>query len=290
MIITRLIGGLGNQMFQYVTGRRAAYINKTKLKLDIKGYENQVGMTPRKYCLDIFNIQENFASETEINKLKKNTFTQKVLKSIHPVFFNNSYIKEKHFHFDPDILKISDSSCLEGYWQSEKYFKDIEKIIHKEFTFKHKLDAANRKTISRIKNCDSVSIHIRRGDYVSNKQINTFHGICDLDYYNQAIEYVASKIKSPYFFVFSDDIQWTKQNLILKYPCAYVDHNIGKKDYEDMRLMSMCKHNIIANSSFSWWGAWLNRNPNKIVIAPKKWFKNKSINTKDLIPQSWIKI
>ena len=136
----------------------------------------------------------------------------------------------------------------------------------------------------------SVCIHIRRGDYVEDIITNQFHGVCNLDYYYRSIEYIASKIKNPYFFVFSDDPLWVKQNLILKYPCDYIDQNFGKKDYEDMRVISKCKHNIIANSSFSWWGAWLNINPNKIVIAPKNWFKSKAINTKDLIPESWFKI
>jgi len=285
MIITKLIGGLGNQMFQYAAGRRAAYVNNAELKLDITGYENQEGMTPRAYMLHIFNIQENFASESEINKLKKeNIFFNKLNKFI-PVF-KNSYIKEKHFYFDQDILNIKDNSYLEGYWASEKYFKDIEDIICKEFTLKDKSDVINQKIISRIKKCDSVSIHIRRGDYVFDEKINKYHGECNLDYYLKAIALIAKKVKSPHFFVISDDIKWAKQNLYLKFPCIYVDHNIGKKDYEDMRLMSECKHNIIANSSFSWWGAWLNKN--KVVIAPKRWFTDKSINTEDLIPNSWI--
>ena len=291
MIITKLIGGLGNQMFQYAAGRRVSYVNNTSLKLDIAGYKNQVGITPRKYMLHIFNIQENFASKDEIRKLKKeNNFIQKVLKKIHLAFTIKSYVREKGHGFDPNILKMSDNSYMEGYWGSEKYFKDIEDIIRKDFTFKDKPDEVNQQMIIRIRNCDSVSIHIRRGDYVNDKKTNQFHGVCGLDYYFRAIALVVKKIRSPHFFIFSDDPQWAKQNLHLKFPCVYVDHNIGKKDYEDMRLMSYCQHNIIANSSFSWWGAWLNKNKDKIVIAPKKWFQDPSINTKDLIPSSWAKI
>jgi len=290
MIITKLIGGLGNQMFQYAAGRRAAYVNNTSLKLDIAGYENQVGITPRKYMLHIFNIEENFASINEINKSKQNTFIQKILKKIYPVFINKLYIREKGHNFDPDILNVNDNAYLDGYWASEKYFEDIEDIIHKEFTFKNKPDEINKAVIDKMTHCDSVSIHIRRGDYVNDKKTNQYHGICNLNHYYQSVEYITNKIKSPHFFIFSDDINWAKQNLHLKFPYVFVDHNIGKKDYEDMRLMSECKHNIIANSSFSWWGAWLNQNPNKIVIAPKKWFNDKSINTKDLIPDLWIKI
>lgn len=291
MIITKLIGGLGNQMFQYAVGRRASYINKSLLKLDISGYRNQEGMTKREYLLNCFNIKENIASEKEISGFKKkNNLFQNILRKIYPVIDNKTYIKEKYFHFFPRMLNIRDNSYIEGYWVSEKYFKDIESIIRNEFTFKDKPDTINHKIIERIQRCNSISIHVRRGDYVSVKRTHECHGVCDLDYYKKAIKLISLRVKKPHFFIFSDDPQWAKQNLHLEFPCVYVDHNVGKKDYEDMRLMSECKHNIIANSSFSWWGAWLNQNKNKIIIAPRIWFNNKSINTKDLIPRSWMKI
>lgn len=292
MIITKLIGGLGNQMFQYATGRRAAHINNTLLKLDITGYNNQVGITPRKYMLDIFNIHASIATKEEVSLFNIHS-KNRIQRNLHRIilfFLRRYYIRQKTTGFTTEFLTVPDDSYLDGYWGSEKYFKDIEDIIRKEFTFKSKPDDINQKMINQMKNCDSVSIHIRRGDYVNDKKTNQFHGVCDLDYYIRAIALIAKKVNNPKFFVFSDDPQWAKQNLHLKSPCVYVDHNTGKKDYEDMRLMSKCRHNIIANSSFSWWGAWLNSNKNKIVIAPKKWFNDKSINTKDLIPNSWIKI
>lgn len=290
MIIVKLIGGLGNQMFQYAVGRRAAHINNTKLKLDTTGYEKQNKITPRKYSLDVFNIEENFATKKEINRLKKHNIIQRISSKIYPVFVNKSYVKEKSFNFDPDILNASDNTYLEGYWACEKYFNDVENIIRKEFTFKNQPNTISQQTINQIKRCDSVSIHIRRGDYVEDKKTNQTHGICSLDYYRRSIEYIVSKIKNPHLYIFSDDSKWVKQNFKVSYLNTVVDCNFKKKDYEDMRLMSKCKHNIIANSSFSWWGAWLNNNKNKIVITPKKWFNNKTIDTKDLIPQSWIKI
>ena len=290
MIAIRLIGGLGNQMFQYAAGRRAAYVNGVPLKLDIGGYKNQTGITPRKYMLSIYNVQESFATEREINKLKKNNIIQRILKKIYPVSTKKSYIREKDHNFDLDILKINDNSYLEGYWGSEKYFKDIEEIIRNEFTFKNKPDPTNQKMISRINNCNSVSIHVRRGDYVKDEKTNKYHGVCNLRYYLKSVAFIAKKIIKPQFFIFSDDPLWTKQNLHLKFPSIYVDHNVGRKGYEDMRLMSKCKHNIIANSSFSWWGAWLNNNKNKIVIAPKKWFNDKTIDTRDLIPKDWARL
>src|SRR3989338_8626419 len=148
MIITKLIGGLGNQMFQYAAGRRLAYINDTKLKLDITGYASQVGITPREYMLHIFKIQENFASESEINRLKKHSLFWKAVKK-------NSYFAEKHFNFDENVLNIKDNSYLQGYWASEKYFKDIEKIIRKEFTFREKPDKQNKEIIDQIQSTNS---------------------------------------------------------------------------------------------------------------------------------------
>lgn len=279
MIIVKLIGGLGNQMFQYAAGRRAAWLNQTSLKLDISGYKHQIGITPRKYMLGVFNIEENFSNFQEVQRLKKKFY-----------FLRKSYIKEKQFHFDANILKIKDNSYLEGNWQSEEYFKDIEFLIRKDFVFKEKVDKKNLSLVKKILNCNSISIHIRRGDYTSDKQINAFHGVCELEYYKRAIKFIATKIQDPYFFVFSDDIFWVKKNLPIAYPTYFMDNNVGGKDYDDMRMMSLCAHNIIANSSFSWWAAWLNQNPRKIVISPSKWFKKTSINTNNLILQEWIKI
>lgn len=155
---------------------------------------------------------------------------------------------------------------------------------------KYKSDVTNEQVAQNILSVNAVSLHVRRGDYVSNLTINQFHGTCSLEYYNQAIAQIAKKVETPHFFVFSDDPEWVKSNLKIDYSITIVDHNNADKNYEDIRLMSLCKHHIIANSSFSWWGAWLCRNPNKIVIAPLKWFNDKSINTTDLIPDGWIKI
>lgn len=283
MIITKLIGGIGNQMYQYAFGKRTAYKNNTILKMDILGYQNQVGLTPREYALHCFNIQENFATTFDIFLLKKNNFFWKFFK-------NKTYFKESHFYFDNRMLKIPNNSYLDGYWASEKYFKDIQHIIRKEFTYKKPLDNKNAKMSKIIKKNNSISLHIRRGDYVSVAVTNNTHGVCDLAYYKKAISYLSKQISKPHFFLFSDDIEWVKQNLKLEYPTYYIDFNTGQKSYNDMHLMSLCKHNIIANSSFSWWGAWLNSNKYKIVIAPKIWFKDASINTNDLIPNSWLKL
>lgn len=292
MVIVQLIGGLGNQMFQYAMARRLAILKETDLKFDISFFENYKN---RKYDLSCFNIIEDFASPEEVYHLKGpdvRSIPRKIFKIINKIkpYHKRSYIKERHFHFDPNVFRVSGNIYLEGYWQSEKYFKEIENIIRSEFKIKYEPDSVNKKIGSLILGLQSVSIHIRRGDYIADPNIYKVHGICPLEYYNAAIEKISKIIKNPHFFIFSDDSAWAENNLRIDYPATFINGNSGNKDYEDMRLMSFCKHHIIGNSSFSWWGAWLSENPDKIVIAPKKWFNDQRIKTNDLIPETWHRI
>lgn len=285
------MGGLGNQMFQYAIGRNLAERNNTNLKLDISWFSQAKEKSVlREYKLNFFNIIENIATEKEIRGFKYYKKINDWKYFLYNLFFaNNSiYITEELKDVSKKILEKNYKNIyLDGYWQNEKYFKDTENIIRQEFTLKNKLDIKLDKLIEKIKNSSSISIHIRRGDYVHNKKTNSIHGICSLDYYQKTIKYIDEKIKNPVFFIFSDDIEWSKNNLKTKFPTIFVE---GNKDNEDLILMSMCKHNIIANSSFSWWGAWLNNNSNKIVIAPQKWFNDSNKNTENLIPNTWIQI
>jgi hypothetical protein len=282
------MGGLGNQMFQYSAGRRLAYANGVELKLDTFSFKE---CNLRTYSLGIFNVQENLATREEVEALtvgKRSLverFSTKILGRKHSSL--PSHVREKQFA--PEILNLPDNVYLDGYWQSEKYFTDIEDIIRKEFTVKTDQERKNRKLAELIASCDSVSLHIRRGDYVSTPEIRKVHGTCSLDYYFRCVDQLSKTVKNPHFFIFSDDHDWASDNLKLPHPTTLVDHN-GMKAYEDLRLMSQCRHHIIANSSFSWWGAWLNKNQDKIVIAPQSWFNDSSRDTKDLIPDSWVRI
>lgn len=290
MIIVRLIGGLGNQMFQYALGRQLAVKNNTTLKLDIQAFKDY---KLRNYDLDCFNILGNIAtpddlsgfipsSDRLISKIGKHISVR--LKGVQQI----QYIKEQTFSFQPEILDLEDNVYLDGYWQSEKYFFDIKNIIRKDFTVKLPPDPINESIMKEIAECESVSIHIRRGDYVSNPITNQYHGFLGLEYYQKAIRLILEKVGSPHFFVFSDDPEWASENIKTDSPITYIKHN-GDKNYEDLRLMSTCKHHIIANSSFSWWGSWLSRNEEKTVIAPKKWF-NAILDIKDIYLDSWHKI
>jgi hypothetical protein len=259
-MIIRFTGGMGNQMFQYAYGRSRSIRNGEPFKYFFVHYR---GDTNRKYELGIFNIKG---------------------KKINGIFPNFLVKLSNYFHFN--ILNIK-----YGYWQNPKYFSNYEDEIRKDFQFIRPLDRKNLNILKQIENTDSVSVHIRRGDYILDIKNDGFHAVCPPSYCKVAVNYIKERIENPKFFVFSDDPKWVKNNLKID-NTTYIDWNRGDMDYKDMQLMSHCKHNIIANSSFSWWGAWLNQNPNKMVIAPKRWFNAKQAKSevKDMIPKKWIKL
>lgn len=281
MIIVKLRGGLGNQMFQYAIGRSLALKNNTKLKFDV----TELAQDKLRDCeLDILNIHSSIASRLEmifIHKFSKNIIS----KILGQHYF---YIEEKDRYFSAPIMETRGNIYLDGYWQSENYFRDIRNIIIKEFTIRAEPDERNKSMLEKIGNSNSVCIHVRRKDYIDNKKTSEFHGICSLEYYHNAVKIIEEKASNPKFFVFSDEPQWTRVNLKLKYPTTYVDINNPEKGYEDLRLVLNCKHFIIANSSFSWWGAWLSNNRDKTICAPKRWFV--SADEGDIIPKSWIRV
>jgi Glycosyl transferase family 11 len=291
MIITQLNGGLGNQMFQYAAGRCLAYSLKTELKLDISRFRQD---TFRNYDLSVFSIRENIASDADLNRVRHPLpwmikHPIKTLKSVVRQDVTVRYVKESQYHFDPAFFNLPENVYLEGYWQSEKYFKKIEPLIRQEFRLHTEPKAPVQELAVRIREGNAISIHIRRGDFVKNAATNATHGVCSPDYYHQAVEKISRQVDDARFWIFSDDPAWVKENITVGYPSYYVsDHHFN--NYEDMYLMSCCRHHIIANSSFSWWGAYLDSNPGKIVIAPKRWFKKTDISTTDLLPESWIRI
>ncbi|MHB8261610.1 MAG: alpha-1,2-fucosyltransferase [Bacteroidia bacterium] len=297
MIISQLNGGLGNQLFQYAIAKKLALKLNTELVLDLSVFETQ---TLRKYSLAPFNFNQRFITKSEriLFGLVQAKGIEKLYYKVSRKILQPIVIHEKQFNFDEDVFKNAKrNTYLTGYWQTEKYFFDIRKELLADFTINKQLENKNLEFAKRIEAVNSVSLHIRRGDYVSNTDIKDFHGACGLDYYTKAVEFISKHIKNPLLFIFSDDMPWVKENLITTLDTYYIDNNNADTNYEDLRLMSMCKHNIIANSSFSWWGAWLNSNADKIVIAPSRWFnpesrwyKQNKINTVDIIPENWIKI
>jgi len=292
MIIVNIIGGLGNQMFQYAFAYALAQKSSEEVKL---GIESFMQYKFRKYELELFKISLPVATIEEVNSLKyrEENFLMKVLRKLKrgSKHFSDAYVKEAHFHFDKKVIdQANKSAFFEGYWQSERYFKEYRKDLLKEFTLKKSLHKQSKVYQEHIVSCNAISLHIRRGDYISNAHTNSVHGTCSLEYYEGAVKYLKDRVDCPHFFIFSDDLAWAKDNLTFINKKTFIELDDNIPDHEEMLLMSQCKHNIIANSTFSWWGAWLNQNPDKIVIAPKKWFNVQSIDTSDLIPQSWIRL
>lgn len=288
LVIVKLIGGLGNQLFQYALGRAISLKNHAPLKLDVSGFETY---KLRHYGLCHFNVVENMASADEIARFRRSgssrlsNFVSRL--GLLPERLRFTTVVESGFPFCPRVLEARGNLYLDGYWQSEKYFKEIEDVIRREFIVKHKPDPVNERVGEMISGTDSVCLHIRRGDYASDPEINKIYGVCTLDYYYAAVRELAKAVAAPHFFIFSDDPQWARDNLEINHPVTFISHNGGAKDYEDLRLMSLCKHFIIANSSFSWWAAWLGRHPAKMVFAPKVWFQTREHDARDLIPDSW---
>lgn len=299
MIIVKLKGGLGNQMFQYALGRRLSLQYGVPLKLDIfhlrPNLFNFLGITTlRKYMLGDFNIHAKLARYQDLPFLSKipstrlTTGLNRLNKMLNPK--GQQIVRETDCSYRKNvrnILGVGSDVYLDGFWNSEGYFKRIASVIRRDFSLKKKMSAQAEKLAKRISQVGSVSIHVRRKDYVTNFNTRRFHGICGPDYYRSCIQRITEQVSSPHFFVFSDDIEWAKENLKTGYPATFISH-FGS-DAEELILMSLCRYNIIANSSFSWWGAWLNENPSKIVVAPKSWFKAK-VSRKDIIPLAWIKL
>jgi hypothetical protein len=288
MIITKINGGLGNQLFQYAAGRALAYRHQTELVLDLSDFSNvPMGNTPRIFELDRYPIVARVASSEEESGFR--FYQGRVLRRMPFLPRPWQQVREPYFQYDPDFVNLPNDVYLDGYWQSYLYFESIASLIHSELQPIKSPGVKNQELLQVMTQCNSVALHIRRGDYVSNTKAAIHHGVCSLDYYQAAIRQIVENVSNPHFYIFSDDLEWSKVNLEIGFPATYIGHNVGDQAFQDLRLISHCKHQIIANSSFSWWGAWLNQNPHKIVIAPKKWF-TVSKNTSTLFPKEWIAI
>jgi hypothetical protein len=275
MIIVTLMGGMGNQMFQYALARSLSLKYNTPLKIDLSFLKNRnmgAGFIYRDYDLNLFNVYEDF----EIGRISA------------------TKINEPHFHYTKNISDIicnspNNNFILNGYWQTPKYFEEFEDQIRKDFTFRDRIEDADdyiKDMLNKIKSSNSVLLNVRRTDYLN----TNYHGVMGNEYINKGVELLESKVEDPHYFVFSDDVEWCKENI--KYDnMTIVDHSYkGDRFSYYLQLMKNCKHFIIPNSSFAWWGAFLNEDSDKIVIAPKQWFTDSNINTNDLIPDSWIRI
>jgi hypothetical protein len=296
VIVVRLTGGLGNQMFQYAFGRKLAIQNNTELELDtsLLGEKGESGTrTQPAYSLDIFDFTANFATTEEVARLNgipgKNllmkiiNWMRKIINPYRFVVQNNHDFEERHLH-------IRNNYSITGRWQSERYFTDIEDVIRKDFTFKRPLDEYATGIARSILGSKAIAIHVRRGDYLSDPHFSKVLGVLSEEYYSTAIRKIEKSFTNPEYYVFSDDLTYCKK--IFEHMgerVTFVDQMDGNRAAElDMRLMTLCKGHIISNSTYSWWGAWLSVAPGKIVFSPKMWARDRRYNPPHIIPDSWV--
>lgn len=288
MIVTRLCGGLGNQLFQYAAARRLAHRLETELVLDPGWYARIPSSdTPRKYELDNYPVRGRKTSQAESCWCRLHQ--GRLLRRLPFLPRKWKHCRETTAGFDPAILALPDNVYLDGYWQSPKYFEDIADLIREELTPIPSPGVDDAKVHAQIRAGVSVAVHVRRGDYVTNAAAASMHGVCSLDYYRAALEYLAARLTQPRFFVFSDDPQWVRANLPLPGPGFFVDHNGPDGAFQDLRLMAACEHQVMANSSFSWWGGWLNPREDKIVVMPKQWFAG-TRDAGDMALPGWVRL
>ena len=284
MKIVRFLGGLGNQMFQYAFYKSLEQTG-ADVRADINGYQT--------YSLhngfeleDLFNIRLKKVGPF-ISSLYDSSNRKWHLRKLRQIMgLKKAYYEQASpFEFDPSVYE-NKQGLYWGYWQNVSYVEPVSNLLRKDFIFKRTPKSASTSIFDDIKNSNSVSLHIRRGDYLKDPLLG---GICGIAYYQNAVNLLKEHYNDLKFYIFSDDITWSEKNLPIP-GAVFVKGNEGTYSFADMHMMSICKHNIIANSSFSWWGAWLNINSNKIVIAPKKWVNITSITTDNITPSSWIKI
>ncbi len=290
MIVMRIHGGLGNQMFQYALGCRLAADRGCVLKLDIRSFETD---RLRQYALGCFQIGAPIATADDLRQFGAMLNWHPRLRRVWTMLTGPSrrVIQERQVAFDPVVLEAAKSAHLSGYWQTVKYFESVRPAIRQEFQLREPLSDRSQKLASEMALPDTVSVHVRRGDYVASAASEAYHSVCEPAWYGRALAEVSSRADITRAYVFSDDIEWARSNINLTVPCEFVPPSPRELDFEDMVLMSRCQHHIIANSSFSWWGAWLSDKTPSVVVAPARWFgPTGPTDTQDICPSQWIRV
>ena len=284
MIIVRLIGGLGNQMFQYAAARALADRLGKDLLLDVRSFDTY---TLHAYGLEKFRVRARRASCNELAAYPE--WQRRLLTPLRKVGVRSRFYSEPFFGYDAAWPSLGDGVHLNGYFQSEQYFSPIRSTLREDFIPQTPLSDENRRIASLAQEGDSVMIHVRRGDYITDAKAFSIHGVCGPQYYCDAIALIRQRCSSARFFVFSNDMDWARKNLALGEDAIFVEGN-SKNPEVDILLMAQCHHQIIANSSFSWWGAWLGRKSTSITVSPSPWFERQDINESSLIPHEWIRL
>ena len=286
MIIIQLSGGLGNQMFQYALYASMLEMGKD-VRIDVSSLEKL--KIHNGFELDyVFGLIPNFANNEEVKKLRTSDNGLITRISNKTGLTKSTHFKYSALDFTPKVFSLKEDVYMQGYWQSEKYFINICDKINRLFSFEETvLSNRNKEFAKYLLSKNSVSIHVRRGDYLHS---SLYQGICSEDYYSKAVTQMDSMIEEAFYFIFSDDIGWCKR-YFKGDRFIFIDWNHANRDnFSDMFLMSCCKNHIIANSSFSWWGAWLAKNDEKAVMAPSKWINKVTCNINDILPEKWLRL
>jgi hypothetical protein len=280
MIGIILQGGLGNQLFQYACALRLAKAHSTKVAINLSLLRNKRVTTPRLYELGNFEISGRLMTPEEERLCRAwplNLFMPGRVMRV---------VKERTSAFQKDVLQLPSNVCLKGYFQTEKYFLEIKDLVKDEFLPIHEHSGWFQSLAEKIGSPSSVVVHVRRGDYLTN---STFRPLSK-EYFLESLAYIAERVESPTVFVFSDDLSWCKENLRFPVPTIFVEQGNAALPHVDLSLMTLGAHFVISNSSFSWWGAWLAKHKDKIVVAPTRWFNNTPMPEQDIVPEEWVRL
>lgn len=293
-VYTNIIGGLGNQLFQYACGRALAARLGVSVKLVhdmFVGYSLHQGFELQR----VFQLSVETATSAELRRVLgwrhpprlRRLLAKPPLRALR----GSRFLAEHAMRFVPEVLTARSPVYLQGYWQSDRYFADQAGQLRSELVFRRPAEGRNKELLSELQEGVSVSLHVRRGDYVTSAANQQIYAPCGTGYYLRGIEVLRKRFSNARFYAFSDDAEWVRTELGPHLPgLQVVDHNRGAESYNDMRLMSACSHHVIANSTFSWWGAWLNPSPTKIVIAPARWFASGQLDDSSIVPADWLKV
>lgn len=294
MIVVRLNGGLGNQLFQYAAGYALASKNKKPLMLDLTSFtSHNVNLKQSYRNLDILDFGIEFSQALSSEALMRYREPFGIASKVNN-FLQKRVLKKYYVDWHPQVLKKKGNVYLDGYYQSELYFHDVRDGISRQYKLGNFFQEEIKSIVERIHACvNPISLHIRRGDYITNPRANKIHNVCTKNYFYGGLDFLHSRLNNPTVFVFSDDIDWVKAEMNLPKSTVYVSElqqNSGERlrSSQEIYLMSLCQHNIISNSSFSWWGAYLNKFKDKIVIAPNLWSRSKIIRHKNILPAGWV--
>jgi hypothetical protein len=291
-VVVRLMGGLGNQLFQYATARAIAARHNAGLIFDLSWFPT---VSDREYALAPFAVIAKILQDDPLIQTSRlhslwNRLAHRLIRRSGLKRFGRPVFAERYFHFDPAVLDVRAPIYLDGYFQSERYFSDHADLIRNELRLVAPPAKRSQEMLEMIRSSEAVCLHVRRGDYVANATTQAFHGTCSLDYYREGFALAAEGMRNPTVFVFSDNPSWAQENLKLDARTVIVDIHGPEQAHEDLRLMAACRNFVIANSSFSWWAAWLGEQLSKRVVAPKRWFANAANDTRDLLPADWVRI